>query len=276
MIHLPRPLSPALFLIVLILLSGCKSTRIDSTWRDQVIVIDGQDQEWLNAQIIPEGQRIALGIANDDSALYISLRTADHAIIRQILSLGFTLWIDSRGGTRERLGFRYPVVEDLRGMREALRSRRMLSGEDMEHWFTMVLANQFGIEIQGPGKGDLARLPLKNKYGLEIAADYQNGQFVYEARIPLQQSPDQEFAIASRPGRSVGVGFQTGRPDMPTMRGRGFASMGGMPPGGGIGGMRPPGGGREGMRSSGMRPYMQSSLEVWTKVTLARFEQVDR
>jgi hypothetical protein len=274
--HPSDTLSRTLFLSALILLSGCRSTRIDSAWRHQVIMIDGQDEEWLNAQIIPERQRVALGIANDDSALYISLRTADHALIRQILSMGFTLWIDSRGGTRERLGFRYPVVEDMRGMREALRNRRLLSGNDMEHWFTFVLANQFGIEIQGPGKGDLARVPLRNKYGLEIAADYQNGLFVYEARIPLQQSPDQEFAIAAKLGHTVGVGFQSGKPDMSAVRGRGFTGMDGMPPGGGIGGMRPPRGGMGGMRSGGKRPYMQSPLEVWTKVTLARFDQVDR
>ncbi|UCH11404.1 MAG: hypothetical protein JSU61_05820 [Fidelibacterota bacterium] len=268
MSRIPRILSHVTYLIAgILVLSGCKSTRIDSTWRDQVIAIDGQDQEWQNAQIIPEGQRIALGIANDHSALYISLRTADHAVIRQVLSFGFTVWIDPRGGTRERLGFRYPVVEDMRGMREALRNRRMMSGEDMDHWFNTVLANQFGIEIEGPGKGDLARLPLKNENGLEIAAGYHQGQFVYEARIPFQQSPHQEFAIATRPGRTVGIGFQTGRPDLFAMRGRGSVGMGGMPPGGGIGGMRPPGGG---MGGGGMQPRTQPGLEVWTKVTLAQ------
>jgi hypothetical protein len=258
-----------LLLLGLLTISGCRAVRINSTWRDHDIEIDGSDQEWLNPQIIPEGQRVAMGIANDDSALYISLRTADHTIIRQILSLGFTVWIDSRGGTRERLGFRYPVVEDMRGMREALRNRRMLSSEDLDHWFEAALANQFGIEIHGPGKGDLARLPLKNKNGLEIAASYHQGQFVYEAKIPFQHAPDQDFAIAAEPGSTIGIGFKASRPDISAMRSRRPSSTGGMPPGGGIGGMRPPGGVRGERPGGEMRPRMQQSLEIWTRVALA-------
>jgi len=221
----------ALLFLGSLLVFGCRSARIDSTWRNKAIQVDGNATEWLDMQFIPEGERVALGVANDESTLYLSFRTSDRAAIMQILSFGFTVWFDSKGGTREKLGLRYPIAEDMRSMRGTLRTRSM-SPEDVERWVETVLASQVGIEIIGPDKGDLARLPLKNNAGLEIGVVYSNGQFVYELKIPFKNASDQFFAIETEPGRTIGIGFQTGRPNISAMRGRMTPRLGDIDPGG--------------------------------------------
>lgn len=46
---------------------------------------------------------------NDTSNLYITLSTTDQTLMMKTLRLGFTVWFDPEGGTREVPGVKYPV-----------------------------------------------------------------------------------------------------------------------------------------------------------------------
>jgi len=252
-------------------IDGCKKTEINSNWKSQNIVIDGDDEEWREVQIFPKGERIALGIINNDSDLYISFRTSDQSAIMQALSRGFTIWFDPKGGKKETFGVKYPIGVGIQGRRGLMRNRSQ-SRTEMENRIKELLFIQSGIQIMGPEKEQVAQLPLINDKGIMINTSYSKGQFVYELKVPIKKTATHVYAINVDPGSIIGIGFKTGKFDRETMRGKmmsrgGGKPGGGMRPGGGMGGSGR--GGSMGMRGGGMGPQMSESLEIWTKVTLA-------
>ena len=125
------------------------------------------------------------------------------------------------------------------------------------------------FEIVKSEKDPIQKMGFSQVKGLELKVASSTGLIVYEMKIPLAASADIPVAVGAEPGKSIGIGFETGKIDTSKM------PRGGTPPGG-DGTIRPPaGGGQEeigamGRRGgAGSRLGLPDSLRVWALVQLA-------
>jgi len=241
-----------------IILIGCKDedAKLASRWKSAEIVIDGDAAEWSGALTYLEKEKFAFGVQNDESYLYLCLQP-DRQAQRQAMMFGFTVWLDSTARDKKILGIRFPI-----GMQNHDRSwtpefgSRSEGGFDgQQPRFAEMLQE---IEIIGPDKDDRNRVPVSNKYGIQVAITEFSSVPVYELKIPLHNLNGQPYAVAAAAGKAISLGFEMGELDRGKMREQ---MMGGR--GGGMGGGRRPGG------FGGDRPEMSKPIKIWTKVQLA-------
>ncbi|MDH5745115.1 MAG: hypothetical protein OEZ52_16355 [Candidatus Aminicenantes bacterium] len=267
------PLSFILFLFTFFLV-GCGLFEMDSKWRDRDIAIDGKSDDWLNAMMYLEEERISLGLLNDDNFLYICMIVDDPFIRGQIVRQGFELWFNPGGGKKKVFGIRFPI-----GMMEAemppeeVRAKdvpmKLDRGEQDPERLDQVLRRQMDeLEILGPGKDESLRMPVEKAKGIEVKIEVASGVVIYELKVPLHLSEDLPFAIGAKAGDLIGVRLKIPKMDFGQVRRRMGGGMG--MPGGGRGGM---GGGMGGMgMPGGMRPQLPKPLKIRAKVLLASAE----
>ena len=99
-----------LVVLVLALLPCCNSgSVVQSDWQKDAMVLDGTLSAWdgrINAD--PENH-FGMGIANDDSALYLCLVSDKESIVHQVMHAGLTVWFQSGKSNRGRWGIRFPL-----------------------------------------------------------------------------------------------------------------------------------------------------------------------
>ena len=54
---------------------------------------------------------MSMQVVNDGEFLYLRMSASDAGTRMEIMRLGMTVWFDPAGGTKKKLGLRYPVVE---------------------------------------------------------------------------------------------------------------------------------------------------------------------
>src|SRR5258708_16686741 len=92
-------------------LSAAERPHFDSQVRDGAITVDGKYNDWYG-HLQPFGKEpIAIQFLNDGEFLYVRLTASDAATRMQIVRQGMTIWFDPGGGSRKKLGIKYPVVE---------------------------------------------------------------------------------------------------------------------------------------------------------------------
>lgn len=119
-------------------------------------------------------------------------------------------------------------------------------------------------------------IPTDGAEGPTAAFGVDQGFFVYEFSIPLDEGGVRYYGIGAKPGDKISVGAFWG--DMSELRRRGDRGGGTRPGGMGGGGM----GGRTGGRSGGYggmggmrggdRPDRPEPVEIWIKTALAEAE----
>ena len=258
-----------LILSCVALTSGCGEEEIESKWRDREITINGIADEWQGTRTYIEDPNIAVGVMNDENHLYLSLSTPVRSVAAQIVTLGFTVWLDPDGGKDKTFGIRCPIgFEDFKMMGEAAGEPdrlKELFGQAAER-----------LEILGPAGGGSVMMVNDGSSGIEVGVSHRDGTFGYELKIPLTTDSGAAYALGSGMSQLVGIGFETPQVDMEAIReamggdmprGGGWPGGGleGGPPGGDMGGGMP-GGGMRGGRMRGGRP---EPIEIWAKVTLA-------
>lgn len=253
-------------------LAGCSSFttyKTESLPLVKEVAIDGKTDDWLGALSIIEGGSVSVGFRNDRENLYVCLMVEEESLQAQIMRQGLTLWLDPRGGTSKVLGIRYPLglprgetPEEPRGEPEKPPSEGYPE-EAMSR-----------LEIIRSPKETPQRMEIAEVRGIEVIAVPSRGLLVYELKIPLVQTESRLIAVGAQPGQTIGIGFETPKPERGQMPG---PQSGGMPGGGGGrpggGGMPPMGGGRGarpgGGPGGGMMGGMPSGLRVWTLVHLS-------
>jgi hypothetical protein len=63
--------------------------------------------------------------------------------------------------------------------------------------------------------------------GLDVAFRTEQGSLEYELKIPLARSSDHPYAIETQPGKTIGIGFETGKLSEHVGEGRGGGGRGG-------------------------------------------------
>jgi len=266
-----------LFVIFTFILTGCKKNVLNSGWATGQIVVDGIDRDWQGHQIVPKGQKVAIGIMNDDRNLYLSFRTADQKTIMRALTLGLTIWVDPKGGKRQTLGVKYPTGGRFGELRELLPDPRS-SYMDRDNQIELLMRSQSTAEVYGPDEFLIKQISLLDSGDIDVKSGYTQGQFIIEMQIPFSEMEAYDNGKMIEPGSTIGVGWVAGEIDREAMmaemadrRGQG----GGMGRGGGMEGGSPAGGGRGGRggmggqdRGGGNRELAES-MKVWVKVKLA-------
>jgi len=255
-----------LFFFVVQWPSASERPHFDSRPRDGAITIDGRFDDWAG-NLEPVGSTpMSMQIVNDGAFLYLRLSASDAGTRMEITRLGMTVWFDPSGGTKKKLGIRYPVVEaGIFGGGGERGHRGRAEGEPAED----PGPPHDRVDILGPGKDDGRSLMRDHLQGLDVAFRTEQGSLAYELKVPLARSSDHPYAIETQPGKTIGIGFETGKLSEHVGDGRGGSGRGGGGMGGGhgggMGGRHGPGGGGGG-EGRGFQP--PKPIKVWATVTV--------
>lgn len=264
---------------------------IASAWRTTEIQIDGTDAEWADTLAPILDVSASVSVVNDDTHVFVRLRTSDPATMQQIVRGGLLVWFDAKGGDSKTFGIKYPVGTpppnpdaDQRSERSgdsatarpprkpgpALRAPSDRKREAaMAELMTLIPAR---LEVYGPKDDDIRSLVLAYATGLSVSLARVDGALVYELKVPLRKDADHPYAIGTAAGASIGFGLQSAK--IASAGGgllQGLGGMGGGQPGGGG---RPGGGApRNGRSADGDErkpPARPKPFTVWQTLVLAK------
>ncbi|MFQ5630529.1 MAG: hypothetical protein ACE5I1_17285, partial [bacterium] len=218
--------------LLAMILFGCGSgLQMNSNWRDRNITVDGVLNEWQGSTSFIEKQNVVVGFFNDSENLYVSLTSSDRILQRQFMMMGFTLWLDAKGGKSRDFGVKFPV--GLMEMGQEMRGQMQDEGfSDMRGRFEESLAD---LEIIMRKKGGAHRMQVAEAKGIEVKIAGIPQNLVYEIKIPLAISAAHPFAVDAEAGQAISIGFETVKLDRQAMQDRmggGFRGGGGGRPGG--------------------------------------------
>jgi hypothetical protein len=241
--------------------------HLESAFLTGQIAVDGQLDDWAGALTPLGNEPVSVQIVNSADAVYLRLVASDASMRNQIQRRGLIVWFDEGGGTKKRLGIHYPVVVGgfgggSRGYGGGGRGygrhgggsagggtgESGEGGESTQH----ETPNQDTqptdrVDILGPGKDDARSLTLDHASGIEVAMRVVQGSLQYELKVPLTKTSDHPYAIGATPGATIGLGFETPKPEQSSSGGNPGGHGGGGGGGGGYGG-----GGHGGMGGGGM------------------------
>lgn len=236
-----------------------------SAWRAADVVLDGLSNDWTG-RLVPLGDTpLVVGVRNDASFVYLCLKTSDEAAKKQILAVGLSVFFDASGKEDRAFGVRFPVG------RQA--GERPDVPEAADDGFSRALELSVAggqIEILGREEADVAMLRIGEARPIEAALGEESGALVVELKVPLVFSVDSPHAVGAKPGSSLSLGVETGRPKVRRSRGDGPRNAGSFGGPGGAGGRGL--GGRGGPPSKAERGIEQSfgkPVKGWVTVTLA-------
>jgi hypothetical protein len=278
-------LMKACCLFFLIGLCGCGGIKLESSWPQKKIKIDGRDGEWGDKYFFDKEGAI-VGLANDAEYMYLFLSTTDRALQMKLLRQGFTVSFDSEGGKKSKFAVRYPLglsQDDLWLLTESLREGQQewrgggiqgigtkINPKMLQSMYTTVMAAG-ELEIIVGAEHNKRLLPLASVPELEVALSFGENKLVYELKVPLARIDKGEYqvGIGVEVGGNVGIGLLTPELDTRSLRRErdprvGGLGMGNNPSrrGGGYGGY----GRRQGV---GVFRDVMQPLQLWAKVDLA-------
>jgi len=259
-------------------ISAAEKLHFDSHQRDGAIAVDGTFDDWTG-NLEPLGSNPeSIQVVNDGEFLYLRLTASEAGARRQIMRQGLTVWFDPGGGTKKKLGIRFPVVEYGESGGGGSEGYGRRGGADHS---TETSSPADRVDILGPGKDDARSLTREHLSGVDVAVRSEEGILQYELKVPLAKTADHPYAVEAEPGKTIGIGFETGKAQQSSDGrgggGGGYGGGGGGGYGGGMGGHRGGmgghggqggGGGHRGGESGG---YQQSKpLKAWATVTIAQ------
>jgi hypothetical protein len=294
-------LLPVLCIGILFSMS-CNENKIESSWPQNPIQIDGQADDWNGLpKYYFEESGIALGIGNDADNAYLLFRFTNPKWLMSISQRGLTIWLDGTAKKKKDFSIRYSgkIPSDSSATASAFQTN--LSEEQRERLMKLQTRATDQIAVFDAKEGVEVSISADGMRGPSASLGSRDGVFTYEFAIPLQKSGGVSYAFNAKPGQKISIGLEFGgvnEEELQHMReqrghgkehGEGTGPPGGMsPPGGtggrgeagGPGGMGPPGGmGRPGGRGrpggSGeedpeaqMKKLMEGE-KIWVKVRLA-------
>jgi len=152
------------------------------------IRVDGELADWPDSlNYYHAASKLHYNAGNDNTNLYIALKTSDPAVIRKILSFGFTFGVSPDNRKKGGTSVTFPVVD-----RIALRSseeerRRRKEPADVNSLNQQILSKVYGLNIEGFKILPDGSIALNNDFGISAAgALSDSGVFTYELAIPLK------------------------------------------------------------------------------------------
>ena len=179
-------------LLCVSVLAGCGAANLTSIRPTDTITVDGLAGDWHQSQTYLDRQSMFIGIANDDSSLYILVKTIDLRAQKKVLQLGMTMWIYSAGNQKHRIGIHYPI-----GIEEP---DIPVFGSDPpappeEDRRKSIIDSLSEIELIIPDEEPI-RMPVGDSRDVRVAVRDTSEMVVYELRVPLRRS-DSSYGIVS-------------------------------------------------------------------------------
>lgn len=170
-----------LLLLLLFMISSC-GKKLQSHWTAQVIAVDGLWEDWQDIPLeYNEDFNLMYGLANNDSALFVTLRFSDPRLARSFAGRGLTLWFDGANKKKKTAGIHY---ED-----PAMRGQRFIGLRPGKAQETPVMnrklipKGQFTFAYND----SLTGIRLSGLNHWQAAANVSDGVYCYEFRIPLNR-----------------------------------------------------------------------------------------
>lgn len=263
-----------LILIIWFTMTGC-SQKVDSSWKNIAIEIDGSGKDWLNASMTYNKElKLMYGLVNDDSALYLMLRFNDSQLARMFAVRGVTLWLNDENDKKKKVGIQYKDltarIQEPGRMSGYGRSRDSDSRPDISQK-SMIPHGSYTLAKDDFPTG----ISIKEVQGWEAAAGYQNGIFLYEFKVPLQPIRNSLNYLQVNDKQKLKVGLEIGGMSeeeiarmKERMAQRPGSSSGGMS-GGKKGGSGRRGGGMQGSGRGNQMPDTEGK-KIWITVKLAK------
>jgi hypothetical protein len=191
--------------LAVLLTTGC-GEKIESTWKNQTITIDGDGQEWEGLPLrYQEEMKIVYGIVNDNMTIDFMIRFNDTSLASMFSMRGFTLWLNEEDSENKLIGIHYR--DD--SMRDKYR------GERGHRPRGQVQEEQPSLQSLKPkGKFTLAQndsattLPVEDIISFKAAADAKDGIFCYEFRIPLTSMDGSPYFLNISNQKTIKVGLE--------------------------------------------------------------------
>jgi hypothetical protein len=249
-----------IFLLFPLLILGCGSTKITSTFLTNTIKIDGNVDEWpKTAPVILADSSITVRAANDRQNIYLAIETNDPEYMLDFQHSGITFWVDLYGGKGKQVEAHFPAGLYASFDRNRGGFWQSLNQQEKEQATEKISQLARGILVINRANDRFQDFPADNPTGFAAAYTRNRKLAIMELRIPLQfQEPFLTMELPDNQ-KSVGIGFQTG-----SRISGGFQRQE----------MSGPGESMEGGRSFGRRgPYGGGSSEnkdFWLEVYLAK------
>lgn len=217
---------------ILIVISGCNETTVQSHWYNGNIVIDGNKTDWGNNLIYNDKENFLYGVQNDGSNLYVCFATNDPDLEAKIIRMGLTVWFDRTGNDDENFGIKYPLnfqEMNFGGMNfkrdNTAESQMRTRGTDdapisADRLKETLRRKENDLEIVGKNKDDVTKMTIAELRGIEIKMDFQENTLVYELKIPLKFSSGVSYALNADTSNTISIGLETGTIDLTKIRGR--------------------------------------------------------
>ncbi len=265
-----------LILVPIFTFTSC-GEKIESTWKDKPIIIDGKGNEWNDYPLrFNEDLKIVYGIVNNDSTLYCMIRFNDQQLARMMAVRGFTFWVNNSDNEKKLLGIHYRDENLRENLSQMLRSGRQQRNSQSDPSQKIIYPKGRFTLAQNDSLTDIA---IKDIYGMNASAGLDAGLYCYEFSIALKENPTITHYLEISSEKSIKVGMEIAgisEEDQEKIKdeisksmgksGGGMHSGGGGRSGGGMGGGR--GGG--GMRGSSRQMPDMDGEEMWVTVKLAR------
>lgn len=269
-----------LFLFILFINISSFSNKIESSWADKEIIIDGDNSEWLQNEIIVLPGTF-VSVSHDEQFIYFSLRTNNEPLAHKFSLLGLTIWINHDGKRKKENGLLFPIRQkNPRGIMKNLKQEngnKPSSCEIIEN-----SANRAGVYYSNE---DIKFMPLTflSQHSLKSAVGCENSLFTYELKIPRKNYDNDilPFKIGEK-DQEIRICFESGSLDMNDIKGINKSSTnatmarptkggGGRPGGGkgraGGGGMKKAGGNMN-SNSGNMNSKFMNPVSFWIKVNI--------
>ncbi len=197
---------------------GDEPLVFESQWREQTIVIDGIDDEWVDRVRVFKEARVVIGFMNDDEFLYVMIgttsRTAQFHLMR-----GLNIWFDPEDRETKSFGIRYPVIEEelMRAARRHVEERASEDAPDakkMAARFEELSHAMTDLDILG-ADGRLGRMPIDEAQGIEAKLGRKEDTLIFEAKIPLAKRSRHLYSIGTVAGARIGIGLESPEFKMP-------------------------------------------------------------
>jgi len=188
-------------------ISGCQKTNQAylSNWPVKTPVIDGQLDEWQLPLEQPSAQiGIKYRCSNDAQFLYLAVQVPDEYMKALMLHQGATIWIDTTGRKRDKVGFGFPIP-----LKEAEIEDLMKEANGNEAKFMLLYAEALQeFDLIGLAEEPLRASNLTSK-DLKVAAGFdQIKGFLFEMRIPFKQI----YGRMPNLTETLGLGIQINTP----------------------------------------------------------------
>jgi len=199
-----------IIIISSLFLSTCGTNTYISQKPTKEIKIDGNIDDWRGDLKYIENESSSFGVKNDNDNLYICFTTSDRSKIRQIINLGFIVWLKPINA--KTLGVKYPINSiNIKNFNFRTRNPRIIENDKTIKSFIkknteFLIINDDNFPLYGSQIGANS--------GYRISLGYQNRQFIYEMSVPFIHFLDQYIPIIEIPEKKLVISFETGDIDI--------------------------------------------------------------